>query len=297
MVPRLVIGAVALVVCLGGSAAGAESTALWSIYLKVASANSTVTLTPTGELFDPNCPDNVCRFRYPAGTTVTLTAVTGTSSYFEGWQPLFTNRPASCAGTSQTCTLTMDGTKYVRGAFSPVQLWTSSNIGGHIDVVGGSSCGRGCFQFRYGTRARVFAVDHGGYHFDRWNSTRCSAIRTSGCNFPMIDNNFVSAYFARNDGLGQQSSPVTIYVSFQARLRGTGTGIVTGPSGLSCPSRCNIDYERGRQIALTATGTGGSRFIGWGGACVNARGPTCVFRAVPTASGGDRWASAWFNRP
>jgi hypothetical protein len=190
----------------------------------------------------------------------------------------------------------MDYTKYAKAAFSPVQLWPSSNNGGHIDVEGGSSCGQGCWQFRYGSRATVWAVAHDGYHFDSWTSTRCGSVTSEGCEFSMYDNTYVRAYFARNDGIGQTQSPLTQYVGFQAFVKGTGTGTVTGPKGLSCPGRCVIDYEQGRQVALTATATGGSRFYGWTGACANARGPTCVFRAVPTPSGADRWAAAWFSR-
>jgi len=293
----MVIGAAILVIAIGGSTAGAGSTGLWSIYIKVASTDSRVTLSPSGALYDPNCPNSVCRFRYSAGTTVTLTAILGPSSWFEGWQQLWSNRPTSCTGRAAVCTLVMDSTKYVNAAFSPVQLWPSSNGGGHIEVEGGTGCGQGCYQFRYGTRATVWAVAHGGYHFDRWTSTRCGSITGDGCRFTMLDNNFVSAYFARDDGLGESQGPLTQYVSFQARVKGTGTGTITGPRGLFCRSTCNIDYERGRQIALTATATGDSRFIYWTGACANSYGPTCVFRSVPTASGGGRWASAWFNRP
>jgi hypothetical protein len=297
---RMIITALIVVTAstafLGGSTAGAGSTPMWSVYLKVASINSTVTLSPTGRLFDPNCPNSVCRFRYPAGTAVTLTAIAGPGSSWFGWQQLFTDRPTSCTGTRRACTLAMDSTKYVKAAFSPVQLWPNSNRGGHIDVEGGSGCGQGCYQFQYGTRATARAIDHDGYHFDRWTSTRCGSIKGAGCSFTMNDNNSISAYFARNDGLGQNEGPITVYVPFQATIRGTGTGTITGPLGLSCPGRCKIDYERGRQVTLTATATGGSRFVGWGsGVCEKAKGPTCVVRLVPTPYGKSRSASAWFN--
>jgi len=300
MVSRFVIGALlALVLATGGSAAGAKAVATWSVYVGVVSVNSNVTLSPTGELVDPDCPNTVCRFRYPSGTAVTLTAVTGAGSSFAGWHALYTNIPAACGGTSPVCTVVMDGTKAVKAGFSPVQLWPRSNRGGHIEATAGGSCGSGCIQYRYGQVITVEAVADRGYHFDSWTSTRCRTIRGEGCRFTMTDHMYISAYFVSNDGTASGSYPVTLYVPFRVSLRGTGTGSVTGPLKLSCPSRCEADYERNRQVALTATATGGSRFIGWDstGACANARGATCVFRAIPNSSGSGRSTTAWFNRP
>lgn len=297
MAARILIGAVALLFTVGGSTAGAKGTfTLWSVYLKVTGSDSTVTLSPTGQLVDADCPNNVCRFRYTAGTRVTLTAVPGSGSWFKGWQQLYTNRPTSCTGTRRFCTLAMDGTKYAKAVFSYVQLWTSSNDGGHIDVVGGTACGTRCYQFPYGAKATVWAVADFDHHFNRWTSTRCSTVIFRGCSFYMYDNTDVSAFFARNDGFGEDQGPLTFYVPFGADIKGTGTGTITGPRGLSCPAKCTTDYERGREVVVTATATEGSRFARWTGVCANAFASTCVFRSVPSPSGGGRHATAWFNR-
>jgi Ca2+-binding RTX toxin-like protein len=62
--------------------------------------------------------------------------------------------------------------------------------------------------------------------------------------------------------IGGTTTTRTLTVS----LGGSGTGSVTGP-GISCPGDCTEAYANGTSMALTAAGTGGSTFAGWGGAC------------------------------
>ena len=292
MTPRLLILAVAvLALATSGAARGSKHVQLWSLYLKVSSTESNVALSPVGELVDSSCPDSVCRFRYPAGTNVTLSVVTAPGGTFVGWQTLYTTIGPRCSGRSNLCTIVMDGTKAERAVFSPLQVWRSSNPGGHVDISGGGYCGKGCTSYQYGSRIEVDAVADGGSHFDRWTSTRCGSIRSDGCIFTVTDNTYITAFFVGNDGTAKIAQPVTIYVPF--RLSVFGGGRVTGPGGLNCPGRCNIDYERGRQIALTVTGAGS---VTWGGACANVRGPTCVFRSISNSAGGSRSAVVSFSR-
>lgn len=306
MIPRLlVIGVLLVLVAGGGAARASDRLQLWSLYLKVSSTDSNVDLSPAGELVDASCPNNVCRFRYPAGTTVTLSVVPAGGGIFEGWQALYSNIGPRCAGRSYVCNVVMDATKAEKAVFSPLQVWRSSNPGGHVDISPGRSCGFGCTAYRYGDRVTVRAVADRGSHFDDWTSTTCGSVTSRGCVFTIRDNTYISAWFLGDDGTAKIGQPITLYVPFQMSFGGTGTGTVTGPNALSCSKasgtiatsgKCGVDFERGRQIALTAQPTGTSRFTGWGGACANTRGQTCVFRAVTNSAGGRRSATASFSR-
>jgi hypothetical protein len=80
---------------------------LYSLTLSAAGAgNGTVTSTPTGIDCGSDCFEN-----YPAGTTVTLSAVPDFYSSFAGWSG------DGCSG-SGACTITMDSDKMVTATFS-----------------------------------------------------------------------------------------------------------------------------------------------------------------------------------
>ncbi len=51
-------------------------------------------------------------------------------------------------------------------------------------------------------------------------------------------------------------------------LAGTGSGVVTASPGINCAPDCTTMVVDGTTITLSAMATGGSRFAGWGGACM-----------------------------
>jgi Ca2+-binding RTX toxin-like protein len=90
-------------------------------------------------------------------------------------------------------------------------------------------------------------------------------------------------------GAGGCLGPPTLTVT----LGGSGTGTVTGP-GISCPGDCTQTYANGTLVTLNATGTGGSTFAGWSGACAGTgacvltmdadKGATATFNSGPGAA-------------
>jgi hypothetical protein len=87
---------------------------------------------------------------------------------------------------------------------------------------------------------------------------------------------------------------------------GSGSGTVTSPAGISCPSDCSENLVHGTSATLTATAGPGSMFAGWSGGGCGGTAPTCTvtmssprtvtatFTSVPvieftttTASGGE----------
>jgi hypothetical protein len=76
--------------------------------------------------------------------------------------------------------------------------------------------------------------------------------------------------FAGTGGKGSR----TRRVRFRVLTRGAGRGVVTSPSGVSCPPRCTIKVASGSRVTLTAFPARGSAFVGWRAACPAQ--PTCT---------------------
>jgi hypothetical protein len=66
-----------------------------------------------------------------------------------------------------------------------------------------------------------------------------------------------------NDTIACQVDRFTLTV----KQAGTGDGLVTGMPQINCPPSCSETVDYGTTVALTATASSGSRFVGWGGAC------------------------------
>ena len=60
-----------------------------------------------------------------------------------------------------------------------------------------------------------------------------------------------------------------------AHVRGTGS-ITSSPAGINCGSACIARYAKGASVTLTATGSGGTAFASWLGACAGQGNPCTV---------------------
>jgi hypothetical protein len=76
-------------------------------------------------------------------------------------------------------------------------------------------------------------------------------------------------------------STVTITVSIADSLPGT---VTSSPAGINCPGTCTGNFASGTTVILTATGTGGTTFGGWGGDCAAfGTALTCTLSNVTSA--------------
>ncbi len=232
----------------------------------------TLTVTPsgTGSGSVSSSPSGIqcgsdCAEDYVSGSNVTLTAAPATGSTFNGWS-------GSCSGTSNTCSIRMDGARYVGAVFTSAattRLVTVSKSGAGAGNVTSSPSGLSCLtdcgvasaSFASNTAITLIAQAATGSQFAGWSgacsgtSINCSI--TAGASSASVTANFaVTAATTRT---------LTVVKS------GVGTGTVAANrQGWVCDPSCSKiwgDIPSSTVITLTAQAATGSQFAGWSGAC------------------------------
>ena len=143
--------------------------------------------------------------------------------------------------------------RYLSGSTPPPRTLNVALPGaGSGTVTGpGINCPGDCSEtYASGTAVTLVATTGTGAHFGGWGGA-CSG--TGPCQLTMSADKSVTANF-----VAQRTLTVT--------TAGTGTGTITGP-GINCPGDCTETYDDGTAVSLSASGTGGSTFAGWSGAC------------------------------
>lgn len=211
----------------------------------------TVVSSPTGIEF---CPPR-CRYAYPSGTPVTLTARPDSGSAFAGWSG------GGCSGAT-TCTVIMDQARSVEATFIRMFALTVSKSGSGSGTVtsspAGINCGSNCqTEFSSGTQVTLTATAASTSAFAGWSGGGCSG--NAPCSITMDQARSVQANFVPKFALTVSHS-------------GTGAGTLTStPPGIDCGSSCEASYVSGTSVSLTATPESGSAFTGWsGGGCSGA---------------------------
>jgi RHS repeat-associated protein/uncharacterized repeat protein (TIGR02543 family) len=184
---------------------------------------------------------------------VTLTATPATGSIFEGWT-------GACTGSASTCTVTMDQTQSVSARFTliPETLTTTKTGNGAGTIASlqtGIDCGATCRAvYDWGTSVTLASTPATGSTFTGWSGA-CTGTDTT-CTVTMDQLQAVNADFTL------MKLPLTVTKT------GSGTGTVTSvPAGIDCGVSCNISYDWGTQVTLTATPSADSLFNGWTGGC------------------------------
>ena len=168
----------------------------------------------------------------------------------DGWS-------GACTGTG-TCDLTMTQNRAVTATFVALRTLTVSVVGTGTVTSSppGISCPADCTEdYLDGTPVALTATPAPGFQFVGWSGA-CTG--TGPCNVTMTQNRSVTATF---------EAVVQVW-TLDVVVGGPGTGGVTSaPPGISCPGDCTEDYVDGTPVTLTATPTGESYFVGWGGDC------------------------------
>jgi hypothetical protein len=127
----------------------------------------------------------------------------------------------------------------------------------------GIDCGTTCSgQFEVGTSVSLNAAAAPGSAFAGWSGGGCSG--RNSCT--VSDNATVTATF-------NIASTNHLHVD----KAGAGTGTVTSePSGISCGTSCDADFQSGSTVTLRAVPSNGSTFSGWSGGGCSGAAPSCI---------------------
>jgi RHS repeat-associated protein/uncharacterized repeat protein (TIGR02543 family) len=185
---------------------------------------------------------------------VTLTATPATGSTFDGWT-------GACAGSAATCTVTMEQTQNVTARFTLIPMTLNATKSGNgsgtiASLQTGIDCGATCSGiYDWGTSVTLAATATTGSTFTGWSGA-CTGAEAI-CTVTMDQLQAVNADFTL------LKMPLTVAQT------GSGTGSITSaPAGIECGASCNISYDWGTQVTLTATPSADSLFNGWTGACI-----------------------------
>ena len=214
-----------------------------------------------------------CTETFATGTNVTLTAAPEAGSLFLGW-----GDACGASGTNSTCTVVVDRQLRVQAGFGPipshnviVNAGAASTGSGTVTAAGincvidGTASSQDCNEPHVqGTSVTFTATPTGGSTFLGWGDACASSGSSTTCTVTVSQDVRVSASFA-----APPSHAVTVTAGVGSTGNGTvsATGINCVVSATSVSQDCSEAYVQGNTVTLTATPTGNSEFMQWGGAC------------------------------
>jgi hypothetical protein len=210
-----------------------------------------------------------CVQRYVTGTRVRLTARPDAGATFKGWTDY------ACRSSSRTCTLTVNGDRFIAALFDPVRLRIDTGGFGGVSIrpPRGGFCALLVtsplceFTYRAGTLVRL-TREHaapGQYWVGACVGSTAGLLDADVCTLRLDGDAYVAA-----GATSVTAIPPALGSGIQVRLGGnkrgkvTG-GVVNGSQRVNCGSSCLISggvngYDR---VSLTATPFRGSRFVRW----------------------------------
>jgi hypothetical protein len=152
----------------------------------------------------------------------------------------------------------------VSGCYHSPKLVAMDPADGHVVLDGGRPWNPGiCCKYNGVWTLWTDAnggVLHAGGEFTRMGGTWVQ----SGGNW-VLRGDVAQDYYGR---LPDVAAPPPPQETLTVSVSGTGTGsVASAPSGISCPVRCDADFDQGTGVTLTATPDASATFVGWGGDC------------------------------
>jgi surface protein len=218
----------------GAKSVTATFTRLYTLTVtKVGTGSGTVASSPAGI----DC-GGACEASFASGTGVTLTATADEGSVFQGWG-------GACAGSADTCSVTMDGAKSVTATFSRLYPLTVTKAGTGTGTVSSSpagiACGESCeASFASGTGVTLTATADEGSVFQGWGGACTGSADT--CSVTMDGAKEVTATF---------NEIIPAFVTIWDTNLGAGTRIALALAG---QVNATIDWGDGNTRTVTLPG-------------------------------------------
>lgn len=202
-----------------------------------------------------------CEARYAPGTSVRLTAVTGTGGFLKAWG-------GACAGANRTCTIVVGGTTDVHATFRPVVALTVTFTGiGTGGVATEPAALTPCttrpsctLLFEVNTSVTLAPLNDPGL-FDGWGGDCSLNGRAPTCQLHMFANRSVTLAFLRDPVLVRALASEDLGIEF---------------AGTGCFATCEAFFERGSVVTFEAAPRPGRVFLGWGHDCAAFGNASCA---------------------
>jgi hypothetical protein len=234
------------------------------------SGSGTVTSSPAGI----NC-GATCTGSFAHGTSVSLTATSGTGHTWGGWGG---SGPSVGCNGPPSCTFTIAGSQSISATFVPNSYAlsvskTGTGTGTITSSPAGISCGTDCSEtLTHGTVVTLTATPTGSSTFTGWSGA-CTG--TGSCVVTMTAATSVSAGFT--------IPTYTLTVTVQDFGNGN-SSVTSNTGGINCfwsSGTCSANYPAGTSVTLTRHIGAGSTWgpdagEGWDGPC-NGTSSTCTF--------------------
>jgi hypothetical protein len=216
---------------------------------RAGSGSGIITSSPAGIACASDCTEN-----YPNGTVVTLTAVPGTGSVFNGW-----SGHADCADGSVTINAALNCTATFNLAPSHTLMMSVVNestahgtaSGRIVSNPAGIDCGSDCAEsYPAGRVVALTPMPAANSQFAGWTGD-------ADCSDGSVTMNAAKACTARFT-----LNTVTITVSKNGKGK-----VVDAAAGIDCGSSCSKTMVTGTSVRLRASAEAGFAFTGWSGGC------------------------------
>ena len=235
--------------------------------------SGSVTSTPAGI----NCPAVSCSAKFPARTSVTLTATPASGFALNGWS-------GDCSGTAVTCTFVINSAKAAAVQFVNRFTLSVAPTGAGTELItsspAGINCGASCTaSFPPGAVVTLSVPFSPDSYIQDWGVPGCSAFQAT-CGITL------NADLSINVAVGLKQ-PISVDVSGSGSVQvSDASGAASAPPPATCSSSCTYLYQPGDTLTLVANAASTTHFVAWGGACSGNAGSICTvnFQVATSAS-------------